>query len=101
WSMASNTYLSSYARIQDDRDQIVITMGPYQYIRHPMYAAIIIFFFCITIFLGSWWALIPGSMIVILFIIRTALEDKMLQEELEGYQDYAQRVRYRLLPGVW
>ena len=101
WAMAVNTYLSSYARIQNDRGHQVITTGPYRYVRHPLYAGLIIFVLCIPLFLGSWWALIPSGMIVLLFIIRTMLEDKMLQEELNGYKDYTQQVRYRLLPGVW
>ena len=69
--------------------------------RHPTYVVTILFGLCIPLFLGSWWALIPGVLIVILFVIRTALEDRTLQNELPGYAYYAQRVRYRLLPGVW
>jgi protein-S-isoprenylcysteine O-methyltransferase Ste14 len=101
WVTATNSYLSSYARIQDDRGQQVVTTGPYKYVRHPMYAAVIPFIICVALVLGSWWALIPGGVIGVLFIIRTALEDQMLQDELPGYKEYAQRVRYRLLPGVW
>jgi len=101
WVTAANSYLSSYARIQQDRGQQVVTTGPYQYVRHPMYAAVIPFIICVALILGSWWALIPGGVIGVLFIIRTALEDRMLQDELPGYKEYAQRVRYRLLPRVW
>jgi protein-S-isoprenylcysteine O-methyltransferase Ste14 len=100
-SLRANTYLSSYARIQDDRDHQVVTTGPYQHIRHPMYVGVILFALCTPLFLGSWWAMIPAGVDVILFILRTALEDKMLLAELEGYKDYAREVRYRLLPGVW
>jgi len=101
WVTITNSYLSSYARIQQDRGQRVVTTGPYQYVRHPMYAAVIPFIICVALILGSWWALIPGGVIGVLFIIRTALEDQMLQDELPGYKEYAQRVRYRLVPGVW
>ena len=101
WTVISNTYLSRYARIQDDRGQEVIITGPYKYIRHPMYLGILILFLCIGPALGSILALVPGSMIAILFIARTAKEDGMLCEELDGYMDYTKRVRYRLVPGVW
>jgi len=66
-----------------------------------MYLGIIILFFCLGPALGSLFALIPGTLIDSLFVIRTAKEDKMLQIELDGYQDYAQKVRHRLLPGIW
>ncbi len=101
WAMSANAYLSTMVRIQDDRGQQAVTTGPYRYVRHPMYVGTIFFGLCIPLFLGSWWAFIPCGLIVVIFIIRTALEDRTLQEELPGYAEYAQRVRYRLLPGVW
>jgi len=101
WSLAVNTYLSRVARIQDDRGQVVISDGPYGIVRHPMYLGIIILFLGSSLALGSWWALIPSGIISILFIIRTAKEDRMLQEELAGYKEYTHRVRYRLFPGAW
>jgi len=101
WVTATNSYLSSYARIQQDRGQQVVTTGPYKHVRHPMYGAVIPFIICVALILGSWWALIPGGVIGVLFITRTALEDRMLQDELPGYKEYAQRVRYRLVPGIW
>lgn len=101
WTVISNTYLSRYARIQDDRGQEVVITGPYKYIRHPMYIGIIILFLSLGPALGSFLAMISGGLIAILFIIRTAKEDQMLQEELEGYSDYAKQVRFRLVPGVW
>lgn len=101
WTVISNTYLSRYARIQDDREQKVIISGPYRLVRHPMYAGIIILFLCIGLALGSFLSLIPGLLIDLLFIIRTAKEDQMLREELAGYKDYTKQVRYRLLPGIW
>lgn len=101
WTVRTNTYLSRYARIQNDRRQQVVASGPYRIIRHPMYLGILILFLCIGPALKSWFALIPGLLIDLLFLIRTAKEDKMLQNELDGYGQYTQEVRFRLIPGVW
>ena len=101
WAMATNPFLSTIVRIQADRGQYVVTSGPYRYVRHPMYAATLLMWPGIALELGSWWALIPAAVIVIVFVIRTALEDRTLQAELPGYVDYAQHTRYRLAPGVW
>jgi protein-S-isoprenylcysteine O-methyltransferase Ste14 len=101
WTILSNAYLGRMVRIQEDRGHQVVTGGPYRYVRHPMYVGIILLFPCMTLFLGSWWALVPASLIAMLMVVRTALEDRTLRAELPGYAEYAQRVRYRLLPGVW
>jgi len=101
WTTTVNTYLSRQARIQDDRGQEVVTRGPYGTIRHPMYLGIVVLFFSLGPALGSWCALIPGLAIDVLFVVRTAKEDAMLREELAGYEAYARRVRYRLVPGIW
>ena len=101
WVMMSNAYASRYVRIQDDRGQQVVTTGPYRYVRHPLYAGVPLLFWCLPLVLESYWALVPGFLITILFVIRTALEDNTLQAELPGYAEYAQRVRYRLIPGIW
>ena len=89
------------ARIQDDRGQVVVTAGPYRYVRHPMYLGVILLFLGMPVALGSWWALWPGVVIGALFVLRTAKEDRMLRDELPGYAEYTQRVRYRLVPRVW
>jgi protein-S-isoprenylcysteine O-methyltransferase Ste14 len=99
--MAVNAYLSSMVRIQEDRGQEVVSKGLYGYVRHPMYASIIVFIMCVPLVLGSFWALIPGCLIAGLFVYRTAREDRTLTDKLPGYREYTQRVRYRLLPGVW
>jgi protein-S-isoprenylcysteine O-methyltransferase Ste14 len=96
-----NTFLSRHVRIQDDRSQQTVTHGPYRWIRHPMYLGVIVLMPGISLVLGSIWALVPGGLIDILFIVRTALEDRTLQAELAGYREYAQNVRYRLFPGIW
>jgi len=101
WVTVTNTYLSRYVRIQDDRGHQVVTSGPYRFVRHPMYASNILFFPSIPLLLGSWWALIPAIIIMGLFTLRTYLEDKTLHAELPGYKDYAQKTRYRMIPGIW
>lgn len=101
WAMISNHFFSTSVRIQFDRAHQVATGGPYNYIRHPGYVGFIIINLATPLVLGSLWALIPGTIIAVLFIIRTALEDKTLRKELKEYGKYAQKVRYRLIPGIW
>jgi protein-S-isoprenylcysteine O-methyltransferase Ste14 len=101
WAMVANRFHAKVVRIQSDRGQTVVTDGPYRYVRHPGYVGGIMLNFASPIMLGSLWALIPGVLGVLLLAIRTVLEDRMLLEELEGYKEYAQRVYYRLLPGIW
>lgn len=101
WAMMANAYFSKIVRIQDDRGQTVATGGPYRYVRHPGYTGTVLFELTTPFMLGSLWALIPGGLAAILMIVRTALEDKTLQEELAGYKEYTEQTRYRLLPGVW
>jgi len=101
WAMAVNNFYSRVVRIQEDRGQYVVTDGPYQLVRHPSYAGGIVSWICTALALDSWWALFPAVLVGMVFVVRTALEDRTLQEELPGYTEYAQRVRYRLLPGVW
>ena len=101
WAMTANAYFSKIVRIQDDRGQTVATGGPYRYVRHPGYTGTVLFELTTPIMLGSLWALIPGGLAAVLMIVRTALEDKTLQEELAGYKEYTEQTRYRLLPGVW
>jgi protein-S-isoprenylcysteine O-methyltransferase Ste14 len=101
WAMASNAFHSMVYRLQEDRGHSVATGGPYRYVRHPSYLGTIAFELATPLMLGSLWAFIPGGLAALLFVVRTALEDRSLQAELEGYQEYAARVRYRLVPGVW
>jgi len=96
-----NRFLSGHARIQHDRGQTVVATGLYAVVRHPMYVAIIGWALLLPLALGSLWALLPGGLMAGLFVYRTAREDRMLMTGLSGYPDYAARVRYRLLPGVW
>ena len=96
-----NMYLSRVVEIQEDRGHTVITTGPYRIIRHPMYLAVIILYISHCLALGSLFSLIPCAIIIITIILRTIHEDKMLHEQLKGYKEYAQKTRYKLIPGIW
>jgi protein-S-isoprenylcysteine O-methyltransferase Ste14 len=101
WAMAANTFFSEVVRIQHDRGHHVIKTGPYRYVRHPGYLGNVFAWPCTALAIGSWLALLPAAVVVVLYVVRTALEDQALQQELNGYVDYTQQVRYRLIPGVW
>jgi protein-S-isoprenylcysteine O-methyltransferase Ste14 len=101
WATASNPFFSQIMRIQTERGHTVVTGGPYRYVRHPGYAGAILFELAVPILLASWVALIPSLLGAILLIFRTDLEDRTLQAELAGYQEYSNQVVYRLMPGVW
>ena len=101
WATASNAFFSQIVRIQPERNHTVVTSGPYHYVRHPAYSGAILFELAMPVLLASWWTMLPSGLGAILLILRTALEDRTLQAELDGYLDYAHQVRYRLLPGIW
>ena len=99
--MIANAYFSTAVRIQTDRGHTVCRTGPYRYVRHPGYLGFILQSIAVPILLGSLWALVPGIVAAALMVVRTALEDRTLQAELLGYQQYSREVRYRLIPGIW
>jgi protein-S-isoprenylcysteine O-methyltransferase Ste14 len=101
WAMAANRYFSATVRLQSDRGHSVAKGGPYGVIRHPGYAAGIISILATPVLLESWIALIPAIIVVLGYIIRTALEDSFLKKNLPGYRDYVSIVKYRLIPGAW
>jgi protein-S-isoprenylcysteine O-methyltransferase Ste14 len=101
WAMISNAHFAAVVRVQAERRQTVCTTGPYRFVRHPGYVGAIVQSLAAPLLLGSLWALIPGGVAALLMVTRTALEDQTLHQELDGYRDYAQQVRYRLLPGIW
>ena len=101
WAMVVNKFFSTVVRIQKERGHYVVTGGPYRYVRHPGYTGAIVVSISIPLVLGSLWALIPALIGDCILVIRTVLEDNTLKKELEGYQDYANQVCYRLLPGIW
>ena len=101
WAQAVNPFFEPGVRIQKERAQQVITSGPYKVVRHPGYAAAIAIFVGIPLALASWWGLLPAGLAIALLVVRTGLEDRLLQAELSGYCDYARRTRHRLVPGIW
>ena len=101
WAMASNKFFYGFVRIEEDRGHTVATGGPYQFVRHPGYTGGTLFALATPLILGALWAFIPAGLTMCVFVIRTALEDRTLQDELDGYKGYVKRVCYRLLPGVW
>lgn len=100
-AMLANRYFAATVRIQKDRGQRVVDAGPYAIVRHPGYVGMIAFDLGVPLALGSWWAAIPAGIAILLFLLRTALEDRLLRAELPGYTDYAARVHSRLVPGIW
>jgi len=101
WALVENRFFSSVVRIQADRGHVVCDSGPYRIVRHPGYAGNLPPLLGIVLALGSVWTIVPAAAALIIAVIRTALEDRTLQDELPGYRDYARRVRYRLIPGVY
>jgi protein-S-isoprenylcysteine O-methyltransferase Ste14 len=101
YALIENRFFSGMVRIQTDRGHHVVSSGPYRWLRHPGYAGALLAYLATPLFLDSRWAFLPAGFITIVLVIRTGLEDRVLQDELAGYRDYAKRVRYRLLPGVW
>jgi protein-S-isoprenylcysteine O-methyltransferase Ste14 len=101
WAMRVNRFFSSVVRIQTERGHRVIDTGPYAWVRHPGYVGALLYVPCTALTLGSLWALLPAAAISAALIVRTHLEDETLQSELPGYRDYAARVRWRLVPGLW
>jgi len=101
WAIVVNKYFETTVRIQTDRGHQVITGGPYRFVRHPGYLSIILGALSASFIIGSMYSLVPGGLGIIAVVIRTYLEDRTLQEELNGYREYASRVRWRVIPGVW
>ncbi len=101
WAMLSNPFFSEGVRIQSERGHTVCVHGPYRYLRHPGYLGDILAALSAPLLLGSCWAFIPAVFSALAFILRTDLEDKILQSELDGYKTYTHVTKYRLLPGIW
>lgn len=101
WAMCVNKFFEWTVRIQNDRHQYICTTGPYRIIRHPGYSSQIISLLAYPFILGSWWGFVLSGILAILIVFRTELEDRLLQNELKGYRDYAAQVRFRLIPFIW
>ncbi|MFZ5354570.1 MAG: methyltransferase family protein [Bacillota bacterium] len=101
WPILHNPFFEGTVRMQKDRNQTVISTGPYRIVRHPGYLGMLTGAFPLPLALGSVASLIPAAIMAVLVVIRTFLEDKTLQEELPGYKAYCKSVRYRLIPYIW
>jgi protein-S-isoprenylcysteine O-methyltransferase Ste14 len=101
WAMVTNRFFSAVVRIQRDRGHVVVSSGPYRFVRHPGYVGVLLTTTAGPLMLDACWAGIPAAVVVITTFVRTALEDRTLRAELAGYAEYAQHTRYRLVPGVW
>lgn len=101
WAMVRNKHFEGTVRIQNERNHKVIDKGPYKYMRHPGYLGMILASFVQPLIVGSVYAFIPVFFAAILVVIRTKMEDEMLQKELNGYEEYAEKVKYKLIPKVW
>jgi len=100
-TMRENPYSSAVVRVQKERAQTVISTGPYRYVRHPMYTGACLFFLGTALLLGSWYGVLCTPVFIGLFAVRAVLEERLLREELEGYDAYVARVKYRFFPRVW
>ena len=101
WVMRENTFAAPVVRIQTERGHQVIRTGPYAFVRHPMYSGVIFFFLGVALLLGSWWGAAITPIFIGLFAIRAVIEERTLIAGLQGYRDYTEQVRYRLVPGIW
>lgn len=101
WAMGVNRFFSSVVRVQKERGHKVVDAGAYGVVRHPGYAGMTLVSLATPLMLGSWWALAPAAVTAAANLARTELEDRTLRAELEGYGEYANRVRARLIPGIW
>ena len=101
WVFRANSFAAPVVKLQGARHHRVISSGPYAFVRHPMYSGTILFFLGVPLLLGSWWGLAIAPVFFLLFAVRTGIEERALVEGLPEYADYAARVRYRLVPGIW
>ena len=101
WVFNENSFAAAVVRLQSERGHHVISSGPYAFVRHPMYSGAVLFMFGIALLLGSWWGVVTSPIFAILFGVRTRIEERTLMTGLPDYADYAARVRYRLVPGMW
>jgi protein-S-isoprenylcysteine O-methyltransferase Ste14 len=101
WVFRENSFAAPVVKVQTARHHRVISSGPYAFVRHPMYSGIMLFFVGVPLLLGSWWGVAIAPVFAVLFAIRARIEERALVEGLPDYADYAERVRYRLVPGVW
>ncbi len=101
WVFRENSFAAPVVKVQAERHHRVVSSGPYAVVRHPMYSGIMLFFVGVPLLLGSWWGVATAPLFAVLFGIRARIEERALIDGLPGYADYAARVRYRLVPGLW
>ena len=101
WVFRENSFAAPVVKVQAERHHRVVSSGPYAFVRHPMYSGIMLFFVGVPLLLGSWWGVAIAPVFAVLFAIRARIEERALVEGLPDYADYAERVRYRLVPGLW
>ena len=101
FAQKQNKFFSSTVRIQIDREHTVCETGLYKIVRHPAYLGSIIQSIGFPLFFGSLWSIIPISLLIILQIVRTYMEDKTLKKELKGYIEYSYKTQYKIIPYVW
>lgn len=101
WAMSVNKFFETTVRIQDERGHYVVNKGPYRFVRHPGYSAMIFYVIGFPLVVGSLMALYFGLILYSGIVLRTLLEDNTLKHELKGYREYAREVRYKLIPFIW
>jgi protein-S-isoprenylcysteine O-methyltransferase Ste14 len=101
WVFRENSFAAPVVKVQAARHHRVVSSGPYAFVRHPMYSGVMLFFLGVPLLLGSWWGVAIAPVFAVLFAIRARIEERALVEGLPDYADYAARVRYRLVPGLW
>lgn len=100
-AMRENSYAAAVVKVQKERGQKTITTGPYRHVRHPLYAAAILYFLGTPLLLGSWCGLALAPLLVAAVAFRAVMEERLLSVELDGYAAYAARTRWRLVPRIW
>jgi protein-S-isoprenylcysteine O-methyltransferase Ste14 len=101
WVMRENSFAAPVVKVQTERGHRVVSTGPYAWVRHPMYSGTVVFFVGTPLLLGSWWGVVLSPLFLVLFAVRSGIEERTLLAGLPGYADYVARVRYRLVPGLW
>jgi protein-S-isoprenylcysteine O-methyltransferase Ste14 len=101
WVMRENSFAAPVVKVQAERGHHVVSTGPYALVRHPMYSGAVLFCVGAALLLGSWWGVLISPLFALLLAVRTGIEERALAADLPDYADYAARVRYRLIPGVW
>jgi protein-S-isoprenylcysteine O-methyltransferase Ste14 len=100
-TLRANSFAAPVVKIQAERGHTVVRTGPYAYVRHPMYASVILFAAGAPLLLGSWWGLAVAPLLILALGVRAVFEERMLRAELPGYSAYAEEVRYRFIPWLW